>query len=184
MKARAPGPILCCPWVQSCCWHWAGGPALGGRCIKGRERPVCGSKSCCWRCSSSTPVSQLPHLKEGSFSSACPGKALIIQPWEGKLGAACLEACPALITCPGIRARPVPEAVCQPSCLAGLSLVPVPCPLSPVPHSGSTTMPGCGIRPLALLHPFRCPALVIDAQLWLESLSLGKKMNRRVKRIL
>lgn len=128
LKARAPGPIPCCPWVQSCCWRWGGGPAFGGRCIKGRERPVRSSKSCCWRCSSSAPVSQLPHHKEGSFSPACPGKALIIQPWEGKLGAAWLEACPALITCPGIRARPAPEAIRRPSCLAGAW--PGPCPLS------------------------------------------------------
>lgn len=51
--------------------------------------------------------------------------------------------------------------------------------LSPVPHAGSTAVPGCGIGALPLPHPFSCPALVIDAQLWLESLSLAKKMNRR-----
>lgn len=130
LKAHAPGPILCCLWVQSCCWHWGGGPTLGGHGIKGRECPVCRSKLCCWRCSSSTSVSQLvaSWQGEGSFSPACPGKLLIIQPWEGKLGAACLGACPALITCPGIHAQPALEAIRHPSWLPGAW--PGCCPLS------------------------------------------------------
>lgn len=114
------------------------------------------------------------------FFSCLPGQGVnrptLVASWEGKLGAAWLEACPALVTCPGICARPPPEAVRHSSCLVG-ALPLGACPAGP--RAGSTVALGCGIGPSPLLHPFSCPSLVIDAQLWFESLSPSKKMNRK-----
>lgn len=100
-----------------------------GFCVwPGRERPVQKSRSCCRCRSSSSQVFQLPHRGEGSFSPCLPGQSIncptLVASWEGKLGAAWLEACPALVTCLGIHARPAPEAVCHPSCVGRSGLCP------------------------------------------------------------
>lgn len=124
LKTRSLGPILRRAKPLLSLGWWV--------CVWGMH-PVRRSKSRCWRCSSSSQVFPLPHCKEGSFSPACPGKALncptLIANWE-------LELCPR-------------------------------------PPSGCTTALSLSFIPSV------CPSLVTDAQLWFESLSAAKKMNRK-----
>lgn len=123
LKTRARGLILHRTCVQSCSWRLGGGFVFGGRWRRGGSAPVQRSRSCCWCCSSSSQVFPLPHRKEGSFSPCLPGQGVnhptLVESWEGKLGAAWLKACPAFVTCLGVRARPPLEAIRQPSRLIG-----------------------------------------------------------------
>lgn len=109
------------PWRRvsqawSCAAHVC--KAVVGCLRLGREHPVHRSKLCC-RCYSSS--SQVASSQGRVFFSCLPGQGIncptLVVSWEGKMGAALLEACPAPVTCPGIRARPPPEAIRHPSCM-------------------------------------------------------------------
>lgn len=164
--------------------------ALGGRfCVWGtlgprREQPVCRSKPCCESCSSSSQVFQLPHHKGRVFFSCLPGHGVnrptLVASWEEKLGAAWLEACPALITCPGICAGRATAGGCPPPLPPAWALPSGPRPAGP--RVGSTAALACGICPSSLPHLFSCSSLVIDARLWLESFSPGEEMNGKGER--
>lgn len=143
-------------------------------CLRlGREHPVHRSKLCC-RCYSSS--SQVASSQGRVFFSCLPGQGIncptLVVSWEGKMGAALLEACPAPVTCPGIRARPPPEAIRHPSCMDWRG------PWVPVGRPSC-----CSTAALVAFPPsVQLCVLVIDAQLWFESLSQGKRMNREGER--
>lgn len=173
LKTGAPGLILCCTCVQSCCRCWGGVFFVWGRLFQGESTPLIGTS--CAVSSAPFPVKSSCCLITGKGLFLCLPRhgvncLTVAVRWEGnwarRLPGPCrLPRHPHLATARGCPLSLLPGWDFDlESLLSG-------------PYASSIMTLVCGIRPLPLHDPFSCVSLVIDAQLWFESLSLGKEVN-------
>lgn len=179
LKACAPDPSCAAHGVElllALGW-W---PCLWGTLHEGQGAP------CLWQqiallalllFHSSLPVAS----SQGRvFFSCLSGQGVNHPTLGGETGSSLAGSLPSSHNLPG-HLRPASARGRAPALLPGWglawSLSPVPC----IPCPLSLTLAAPQFLPVGSgpCLCFGCPALVIDAQLWLESLSLGKRMNRK-----